>query len=53
MLERTTEIGPYIGHPSTCLINLPSAKKVQPLHNLFNNFLKTDFSQKSSSFFQT
>ena len=27
MLERTTEIGPPIGHPSTCLINLSSAKK--------------------------
>ena len=27
MLERTTEIGPPIIHPSTCLISLPSAKK--------------------------
>ena len=38
ILERTTEIGPGIGHLSTSLINLPSAKKVQPFHNLFNNF---------------
>ena len=53
MLERTTEIGPPIGHPSTCLINLPSAEKVQFLQNLFNNLLKTDSLQKGSSIFQT
>ena len=53
MLERTTEIGPPIGNPSTCLINLPSAEKEQFLHNLFNNLLKTDSLQKGSSIFQT
>ena len=42
LLERTTEIEPPIGHPSTCLINVPSTEKVQHLHNSFNNFLKTD-----------
>ena len=46
MLERTNEIGPLIGNPSTCLINLLSAKKVRPLYNLFNIFLKADFSQR-------
>ena len=40
-----------MGYPSTCLVNLPSAKKVQSLHNLFNNFLGTNFLQKGSSFF--
>ena len=43
MLGKTTKIRPPIGHLSTCLINLPSAKKVQPLHNLVNNVSKTDF----------
>ena len=53
MLEKTTEIEPPIGNPSTCLINLPSAEKVQFLHNLFNNLLKTDSLQKGSGIFQT
>ena len=43
ILERTTKIGTPIGNPSTCLISVPSAKKVQPLRNLFNDILKTDF----------
>ena len=28
MLERTSKIGPTIGHPSTCLINLPSGQQM-------------------------
>ena len=52
MLERTTEIGPPITYPSTCRINLPSAKKVQPFHNLFNNFMETDFLHKAQGSFE-
>ena len=54
MLEGTTEIRPPIGHPSTLkLKDIPSAKKVQSLHNLFNKYFKTDFLEKGSNFFQT
>ena len=36
-----------MGHISRFFINLPSAKKVKPLHNLFENFLK-QISQKQA-----
>ena len=40
LLERTTEIGPPIGHPSTFPINPPYIKKLQASHNLLKLFFK-------------
>lgn len=53
ILERTNEIGQPIRHPSISLFNPPYANKVQPLHDLLNDILKSGFLQKDSSYFQT
>ena len=43
MSEKTTDMGPRIGHPSICLIKRLLAEKTDSFVNFINNFLKIDF----------
>ena len=40
MSEKTTDMGPPIGHPSVCLIKWLLAEKIDSFVDFINNFLK-------------